>query len=107
MIKLRDFRRCDHLGLSQTLNHRLNLRDIDIDSLDPSELASFFLTSVIDSLNKFAPFTTRKLYRPKNPWLISELKLEVRHRDAVYKKARRTRDSSLLSLYRNLRSEFK
>ncbi|CAG5097433.1 Protein of unknown function, partial [Cotesia congregata] len=61
----------------------------------------------IDSLNEFAPFTERKLYRQKTPWLTKDLKLELHNRDTIYKQARRTENLNLLSLYKKLRSELK
>ncbi|CAG5102570.1 Protein of unknown function, partial [Cotesia congregata] len=88
-------------------NIRLDLRNMDIDDKDPNELTSIFLTAVIDSLNEFAPFTERKLYRQKKPWLTKDLKLELHNRDTIYKQARRTGNLNLLSLYKKLRSELK
>ncbi|CAG5074153.1 Protein of unknown function [Cotesia congregata] len=87
IVKFRDFKRCDHLALSQALSQRLDL--------------------LIDSLNEFAPFTERKLYRQKTPWLTKDLKLELHNRDTIYKQARRTGNLNLLSLYKKLRSELK
>lgn len=106
-VKFRDFRKCDNLALSQSLSQRLDLRNIDVDSSDPSEMASHFIISIINSLDDFAPFSVRKLNRPKNPWLTNEFKLKLKNRDPIYKQARRTSDSNLLTLFKNLRRELK
>ncbi|CAG5100530.1 Protein of unknown function, partial [Cotesia congregata] len=85
-VKFRDFR-----------NQRLDLRNKDVDSLDPSEMASYFISSVTNSLDDFAPFSVRKLNRPKNPWLTNELKSKLKNRLVT----------NLLRLFKNLRRELK
>ncbi|XP_044594968.1 uncharacterized protein LOC123272339 isoform X2 [Cotesia glomerata] len=105
--RYRDFKNCDHVALSQSLNNNLNLNNIVIDSLDPNELTSYFLNVVTNSLDEFAPFSERKISRPKNPWLTKELKNELKHRDAIYKRARRNNDQNLLKYFKTLRSELK
>lgn len=103
--KYRDFRNCDPLAFSQSLNMELNVNNIDIDNLDPDELTSYFLTVVSNSLDKYAHFSERKISRPNSPWLIKELKNELRHRNAIYNRARRNGDQNLLKYYKKLRSE--
>ncbi|CAG5096688.1 Protein of unknown function [Cotesia congregata] len=105
--KYRDFRNCDHLALSQSLNIELNVNNIDVDSLDPNELTSYFLTVVSNYLDIYGPFSERKISRPSNPWLTKELKNKLKYRDAIYKQARRSGDQSLLNYYKKLRSELK
>lgn len=48
-----------------------------------------------------------KLSHPKNPWLTNELKLKLKYRDVIYKRARKTGDPNLLTLLKNLKSVLK
>ncbi|KAH0546669.1 hypothetical protein KQX54_013390 [Cotesia glomerata] len=83
-------------ALSISLYDKLNLRNVDMNTMDPSEMARFLITVVRKALNDVAPFVVRKVSRRQSPWLTHDLKLELRHRDVIYKRARRTNDQSLL-----------
>lgn len=67
---------------------------------DPNELVAYFSDSVIDTLDLFAPINKRTLKRKASPWITYELKTDLLTRDALYKRARRTRNSHLLTLYK-------
>ncbi|CAG5084884.1 Protein of unknown function [Cotesia congregata] len=96
LVKFRDFKNCDHQGLTRDLNQKLNLANINLEDTEPNLLVTHFINSVTTSLDRFAPFITRKLTRPK-----------FRHRDNLYKRDRRTGNANLLTLYKKRRKDLK
>lgn len=62
---------------------------------------------MISSLDVHAPKLTKKVVRQSNPWFTKELKSKCKERDEIYKQAKRTRDETLLALYKTKRKNLK
>ncbi|CAD6227322.1 GSCOCG00011978001-RA-CDS, partial [Cotesia congregata] len=106
-VKFRNFNRCDHIALSTDLTQKLYIAALNLEDLDPNYLVSHLITSTTSALDTHAPFTTRRLTRPSSPWLTKELRTEFHQRDILYKRARRTRDTNLMILYKKMRKDLK
>lgn len=106
-VSFRDFRHCDHQALAEMLRTKLILANPSKAISDPNELVDYFSYSVIDSLDLFALINKRTLKRQASPWITYELKPDLHARDALYKRARRTGNSHLLTLFKIKRRELK
>ncbi|XP_074103474.1 uncharacterized protein LOC141530331 [Cotesia typhae] len=106
-VSFRDFRHCDHQALAEMLRTKLIQPNSSSVMSDPNELVAYFSDSVIDTLDFFAPINKRTLKRKASPWITYELKTDFHTRDALYKRARRTGNSHLLTLYKIKRKELK
>ncbi|KAH0552720.1 hypothetical protein KQX54_014445 [Cotesia glomerata] len=73
---------------------KINWQYLLIDTIGRFMAVSFANFIVLKRLR--TPFVVRKVSRRQSPWLTHDLKLELRHRDVIYKRARRTNDQSLL-----------
>ena len=78
-----------------------------INEYDPYSIVNLFNDNANTILNIIAPFKTVSLKRPPAPWLTSELKLLCKHRDKLYKKAKKLGSSALLHEFRSLRRQIK
>ncbi|CAD6236065.1 GSCOCG00012454001-RA-CDS [Cotesia congregata] len=85
----------------------LNIDVSIVKNLDPNDLLKYFLDNVLKLLDIHAPIITRKITGNSNCWITKELKLKCKERDILYKRAKRTKNSDLLRLYKMKRKELK
>ena len=107
-IRFRDWRGCD---FKLAKNHFVHLNQHFVHSInnesDPNLTVNQFNDNVNSIIDIFAPYQTTVLKRPAAPWLTHELKLLCKHRDKLYKKAKRLGSPTLLLEFRTLRRQIK
>lgn len=112
MITTRNFKNCNIENLSETLKNMLDRKSLNqLDVRNPASSLSSSLASlnncINDALDIHAPFITRKIARPLAPWLTYDLKVRMKIRDDLYKRAKRTRNNALMRDYRLARKRLK
>lgn len=106
-IVFRNMKTCDQASLGNSFLDLLKLDDDLIGTSDPNKLLDTLITQVLSTLDLHAPVQIRTIGRNSNPWFTKELKIKCKQRDAIYKRAKRSRDPNLLALYKSMRKELK
>lgn len=108
-LTYRSFKNCDPCILSNHIissfrNTYLDPSENEIPSDIPIDnIAAFLQENIIGALDALAPLKTVRVSRPTAPWLTEELKAQIRSRDELYKRAKRTNNQDLMTQYRSLR----
>ena len=101
-VTVRSVRKSDVDGFVGSLN------DTNWDTMDrvPSveEAVDFFNSTVLNSLNIFAPKTTFTPRTKSNPTLTKETISSIRERNRADRKAKRTKDPVDIAIWRRLRN---
>ena len=107
-IRYRDWKNCN-FNLANRYFEQLNEQIVlhVNNDCDPNSIVNLFNDNAQSILNTIPPFKTVSLKRPPAPWLTTDLKLLCKHRDKLYKKAKRLGSPQLLLEFRSLRREIK
>lgn len=91
-VTYRKFSATNHNDLSKSLSSSLNIDRDPLNNSDPDYLLNLFQANVLASLDKYAPLKSRQITRTSHPWMTRELELKCKHRDALYKRAKKSND---------------
>lgn len=112
-VTSRNFKNCDPTALAHSIESYLRgvpachagLESSTSVSVD--ELVSSLYSSLTTALDEHAPFTTRQVTKPMAPWLTAEIKIKIRIRDQLFKRAKRSNSQLILAQYKLLRNQTK
>ncbi|XP_024893569.1 uncharacterized protein LOC112468571 [Temnothorax curvispinosus] len=106
----RSYREFDKQGFIESLTSKLSssfpqdFGHTSPDELDIEDFLSTITNDITTSLDSFAPIHTFCVTRPPAPWLTGDLVREIRHRNRLYKAARRSGNVLNFHIYRLFRN---
>lgn len=75
-----------------------------VDAHDVDNFCASLSGKMIDGLNIYAPIQIFKSTRPPKPWITDELRARLKHRDTLYKQAKRSKSLLGFAIYRHFRN---
>ena len=104
-IRCRNFK---NYNVNQINNELLNKGwDFIYSTTSPNAALSYFISTLKETLNDYAPFITKKIKGKPSPWITAELTKEMNIRDQFLRKARKTNKTDDWSAYKRKRNYIK